>query len=143
MQIVLLLALSGLSFTLTAATPDVATSMVPRGKLFEQIGRDYIVKSPAGTKIEIEFNRTGILQKAKGRNLNKGDELEPGEGLLSLGSVAQLALKAGKKPEGPWILDNDKKWGWVYEFDHLLISAKDGKIIQEKTDLPKVGRSEE
>lgn len=144
MRIMLVLIACGLPWQTLMATPDLATSMVPKGKLFEQIGRDYIIKTSAGTKIEIEFNRKGHFQKAKGRNLNKGDELEPGEGLLSLGSAAQIAFKMRKiRPEGPWILENVKQWGWIYEFNQTLISAKDGKMIETPTDLPTVGRSVE
>jgi len=143
MKIMLLLVMCGFPLFSFSVTPDIASSMVPRGKIFEQIGRDFIIKTTAGTKIEIAFNRTGHLQKAKGRNLNKGDELEPGEGLISLGTAARIASASGKKPEGPWILENDKKLGWIYEFDNVLISAKDGKFVTTKTDLPRVGRSVE
>ncbi len=143
MKIMLLLVMCGFPLFSFSATPDIAASMVPRGKIFEQIGRDFIIKTIAGTKIEIAFNRTGHLQRAKGRNLNKGDELEPGEGLISLGSAAHFASTSGKKPEGPWILENDKKLGWIYEFDHVLISAKDGKLLANKAALPKVGRTTE
>lgn len=132
MKIVLLFLMYGFSIFSFSATPEVAVSMVPRGKIYEQIGRDFIIKTTAGTKIEIAFNLSGNLQRAKGRNLNKGDELEPGEGLLSLSSAAQIAMSTGKRPEGPWSLENDKTWGWIYEIDQMLISAKEGKLIKTK-----------
>lgn len=115
----------------TFAAPEVALSMVPRGKVFETIGRDFVIKTPAGTKIDIEFRRNGKLEEAKGVNLNKGDELEPGEGLLSLSSVAQILQGSGFKPQGYWLLEEDKEMGWVYEFESNIVSAKTGKILKK------------
>jgi hypothetical protein len=110
----------------------IALSMVPRGKLVDTIGRDYIIKTPAGTKIEIEFKRSGKFDEAKGQNLNKGDELEPGEGLISLSSAAQILNATGKKPEGHWRLEEDPDLGWIYELKMTIIHAKTGKIIQQE-----------
>lgn len=113
------------------AATDVALSMVPRGKLVETIGRDFVIKTPAGTKIGIEFTRDGKLEEAKGVNLNKGDELEPGDGLLSLSSVAQILQGTGLKPQGYWLLEQDKDMGWVYEFEGKIVNAKTGKILEK------------
>ena len=118
-----------LSLGVFAAT-DVALSMVPRGKLVETTGRDFIIKTTAGTKIGIEFTREGKLEEAKGVNLNKGDELEPGDGLLSLSSVAQILQGTGVKPQGYWMLEMDKDMGWVYEVAGKIISAKTGRILK-------------
>jgi hypothetical protein len=118
-----------LSFGTSAAT-DIALSMVPRGRLVETIGRDFIIKTRAGTKIGIEFSRDGKFKEAKGVNLNQGDELEPGDGLLSLGSVAQILQKAGLRPQGFWMLENDKKMGWIYEFQEKTIDATSGQILK-------------
>lgn len=112
------------------AATDIALSMVPRGKLVETIGRDFVIKTPAGTKIGIEFTRDGKLEEAKGVNLNRGDELEPGDGLLSLSSVAQILNGTGIKPQGHWMLEQDKEMGWVYEFEGNIVSAKTGKILK-------------
>ncbi len=112
-----------------AGSPDVAISMVPRGKVVDTIGRDYRVRTIAGTKIELEFKRNGILEEAKGMNLNKGDDLEPGYGLISLSSAAQILQSMGKKPQGLWLLEKDEKMGWIYEFQGTIISAKDGSIL--------------
>lgn len=110
-------------------TPDLALSMVPRGKLMDQSGRDFIIKTGAGTKIGIEFERSGKFQEAKGNNLNRGDELEPGDGLISLSTAAQSLAKKGIVPQGHWVLDFDAKHGWVYEFENTLINAKNGDVI--------------
>lgn len=102
--------------------------MVPRGRLDEHIGRDVIIKTSAGTKIAIGFSRAGDLKEAKGRNLNAGDELEPGEGLISLSSAAQKLPK--KDFKGHWILERDKELGWIYEIESRIISARSGSILK-------------
>jgi hypothetical protein len=122
--------------TSSAATPETAISMVPHGKLVDQTGRDFVIKTKAGTKIGIEFKRSGLFEEAKGLNLNKGDELEPGEGLLSLSSAAQKLVKKGIKPQGYWMLDKDETHGWVYEFENTIINAKTGEIINGSEIFP-------
>lgn len=104
----------------------------------DQSGRDFIIKTGAGTKIGIEFERNGKFQEAKGNNLNRGDELEPGDGLISLSTAAQSLAKKGIVPQGHWVLDLDPKHGWVYEFENTLISAKNGEVINEFS-LPAIG----
>jgi len=118
-----------LSHSAFSVTPDLALSMVPRGKLMDQSGRDFVIKTGAGTKIGIEFERNGKFQEAKGNNLNRGDELEPGEGLISLSTAAQSLAKKGIVPQGHWVLDKDPKHGWVYEFENTLINARNGEVI--------------
>lgn len=97
----------------------------------DQSGRDFIIKTGAGTKIGIEFERSGKFQEAKGNNLNRGDELEPGDGLISLSTAAQSLAKKGIIPQGHWVLDRDPKHGWVYEFENTLINARNGHVISE------------
>lgn len=116
------------NFSFANATEAIA--MVPKGKISETRGRDFIVKTPAGTKIQIEFKRNGKLEEANGINLNRGDDLEPGDGLLSLSSVAKILQEMGKKPEGIWNLDEDNDLGWVYEIGQNTIHAKTGKLIR-------------
>lgn len=110
-------------------TPDVALSMIPRGRLIEQSGRDFMVKTTAGTKIGVEFHRSGKFEEAKGHNLNRGDELEPGDGLISLSTAAQSLVSKGIVPKGQWVLDQDEKLGWVYEFENTIVDARTGKIV--------------
>lgn len=136
MKILLGLFINAFSFSTFSGTPEVASSMVPRGKVVDTIGRDYKVKTMAGTKIEIEFKRNGLLEEARGMNLNKGDDLEPGEGLLSLSSVAHILQEKGKRPQGLWWLEKDEDMGWIYEFESVIVSAKDGKIIKKKIVPP-------
>lgn len=125
-----------MSFLLVGLNPsfasvDIAKSMVPRGKVAEELGRDVIIKTTAGTKIDIEFTRDGKFEEAFGKNLNKGDELEPGEGLISLSSVAQIMKKAGHSPEGYWMLEKDPTMGWIYEVNGTIVSARSGEIIRK------------
>lgn len=106
--------------------------MVPRGKISETLGRDFIVKTLAGSKIDIEFKLNGDFKQAGGKNLNKGDELEPGNGLLSLSSVAQKVSSLGHKPQGFWKLEMDKHLGWIYDFNHqFILSAKTGELLKK------------
>lgn len=118
-----------------ASQTSLALSMVPKGKLVEQVGRDFVIKTEAGTKIQIEFKRSGRFEEAKGMNLNKGDELEPGEGLISLSSAARVLAKKGIPLQGTWHLDQDEKLGWVYEMENTLVDARSGKIIDGELNL--------
>lgn len=112
------------------ASTELATSMVPKGRVIETWGRDFIVRSRNGTNIGIAFTLDGKFKEASGKNLNKGDELEPGDGLISLSSAAQLLNKKGLRPEGYWIIEKDEKHGWIYEFDKAVINARTGEIIK-------------
>lgn len=134
------LVLTAISFSAQAVISEtVALSMVPRGKVDIQQGRDFTIKSLAGTKIKIEFRRTGKFEEAFGDNLNKGDELEPGEGMISLSSAAQKLQEKGIKPEGHWSLEHDPKFGWIYEMNHQhIIDAKTGKSINDTDSLKTV-----
>lgn len=113
------------------ASVEIARSMVPMGKIDETLGRDFIVKTRAGTRIGIEFTRQGRFEEASGKNLNKGDELEPGEGLISLGSAARIIDKAGQKPQGYWLLEKDQVMGWIYEINGIIVGAKTGEILRK------------
>jgi hypothetical protein len=117
------------------AKPEVALTMVPKGKLAETIGRDFKVRTVSGTKIEIEFRRNGLLEEAKGQNLNRGDVFEPGDGLLSLATIAQKISQTGIKPDGQWLLEQDEDHGWIYEIGNTIIDAKSGKVIKSINEI--------
>lgn len=115
------------------SSSETALQMVPHGKIFEEQGRDLILKTLSGTKIRIEFKRDGAFEEAKGMNLNLGDEFEPGEGLISLGSAAkEVTKKIGLKPQGHWRLSKDNKLDWIYELGSEVINAKTGELISSK-----------
>lgn len=138
MKIFLLLALSlPVAF---ASTENLALSMVPRGKVIERFGVDYIIKTSAGTKVHVEFKRDGKFQEASGRNLNQGDELEPGDGLISLSSIAHKLSADGLKPKGIWTLEEDEQMGWIYDLGGNLVSAKTGEVVRKLSviELPEM-----
>lgn len=127
-------------FAISKATEEIVKSMVPHGNISQKLGKDYFVKTKAGTKVTIEFDRAGILDEASGLNLGKGDIFEPGNGLMALDSVAKsLALK-GRYLMGEWKLENDSKHGWIYEFSGLqdeenknfVVNARNSQLITEE-----------
>jgi hypothetical protein len=121
-----------LSFSIGAhSSVELALSMVPKSKIFENHGRIYILKTLAGTKIGIEFKLDGNFKEASGINLNRGDEFEPGEGLISLSTAAHSLTKTGIRPEGSWLLENDEKLGWIYDLQGTIINAKNGQMIKK------------
>jgi hypothetical protein len=112
------------------ASSDLALSMVPRGRVIEVHGREFLVKTASGSKVNIEFHRNGSLQEASGKNLNQGDDLEPGDGLISLSTAARGVKMAS--PRGYWTLENDQVLGWIYEFDLGIVDARTGKLLVRK-----------
>ena len=108
----------------------IALSMVPRGRITEVHGREFLVKTASETKVNIEFHRNGTFQEASGKNLNQGDDLEPGDGLISLSSAAREVRIAS--PRGYWTLEKDSVLGWIYDFDLAIIDAKTGKLLERK-----------
>lgn len=130
---------------------DKALTMVPKGQIFQNNFREVVVRTTTGTKIKLEFDRNGTLQEASGLNLNRGDEFEPGIGLITLSTAAHKVVKSGHKVRGDWNLEKDFQWGWVYELieeEHdrkifHIVNAKTGKLlksinvpIQTQIDLP-------
>lgn len=115
-----------------------ALAMVPKGKVLDQSFREVTVKTESGTKVKLEFERQGKLQEASGLNLNRGDEFEPGSGLISLSTAAQSASKSGHQVKGGWNLEKDPQYGWVYELAEEetdrklihLVNAKNGKVVR-------------
>lgn len=117
------------------AFEDLSKSMVPRSKIHETRGRTYLLRTKAGSNVTIRYNLDGTFKDASGVDINRGDELEPGEGLLSLSTVAQLAKKNGEKLAGFWILEKDQQLGWLYDIGGTLINAKTGKMISHGIEL--------
>jgi hypothetical protein len=124
-------------FAISKATEEIVQSMVPHGKISQKIGQDYFVKTKAGTKVTVEFDRAGILDEASGLNLGKGDTFEPGGGLLALETVAKSLELKGHHILGVWRLENDSKFGWIYELSGLseeedisfVVNAKNSQLI--------------
>lgn len=135
--IAILASLISLKTMASLNTESEALTMVPKGKIISNQLREYTLKTTSGTKIKLEFELSGKFQEASGINLNKGDEFEPGHGLLSLSTVAKKLVKRGRKVKGDWNLEKDPLYGWIYEiavdndgetiFD--LIEAKNGSFF--------------
>ncbi len=113
-------------------------TMVPKGKIDHKGWREYKVKTEAGTKVEIEYDRKGELSEASGDHLNKGDNFEPGQGFISLSTAAQSVTKAGNILKDEWEFEKDSKYGWVYTFEgerqgnalDFMVDAKTGAIVK-------------
>ncbi|HXH76144.1 MAG TPA: PepSY domain-containing protein [Bacteriovoracaceae bacterium] len=134
------------SFGAAPKVESKALTMVPKGRIVLINFREVTLKTESGTKVELEFERQGTLQEASGLNLNRGDEFEPGQGLMSLSSVAQKVTKAGHPIKGEWKLEKDDQYGWVYELAedkddqkvYHIVNAKTGKLINS-VDVPSSG----
>jgi hypothetical protein len=136
--ILALLLLSSFSLGATETPFKQCSAMVPQGKVIHQTSREFTVKTRAGTKIKIEFERNGNFQEASGLNLHAGDEFEPGQGLMSLGSIVKSLTEKGHKVRGEWNLERDSLHGWMYELatqdenDEIIyrfFKAQDGTLI--------------
>jgi uncharacterized membrane protein YkoI len=122
---------------------ELAQSMVPKGRVIDHERRDFIIKTPAGSKITVEFDRAKNFKEASGKNLNKGDEFQPGKGLISLSTAAGKASAEGKRLGRSWNLEQDQELGWIYEIESeregmkidLLINAVSGEIIRSEERL--------
>jgi hypothetical protein len=134
------------SFSLGASeTPyKQCSTMVPQGKVIHQASREFTVKTRAGTKIKVEFERNGNFQEASGLNLHAGDEFEPGQGLMSLGSIAKSLTEKGHKVKGDWNLERDSTHGWIYELathdedDQIIyrsLKAQDGSLLSPELSV--------
>ncbi len=125
-------------YSLSKATEELVKSMVPGGKVSTHIGSDFSVRTQAGTKVVVEFSRQGDLDEASGLNLGSGDIFEPGNGLISLGSAAQVVHKRGHKVKGQWRLERDNKLDWIYELEgsndgddlDYLVDARKAQLIK-------------
>lgn len=125
-------------YGLSKATEELVKSMVPGGKVSTHIGSDYSIRTEAGTKVTVEFSRKGELDEASGLNLGSGDIFEPGDGLISLGSAAQVVEKQGHKVKGEWRLERDSEMGWIYELEgshehenmDYVVDAKRAQLIK-------------
>ena len=125
-------------FGIGKATEEIVKGMVPHGVVAQKTGDDYVVKTKSGTKVMIEFDRSGKLDEASGLNLDRGDIFEPGDGLMTLGSVAQMIKKMTPFTPSLWKLEKDSQIGWFYELTSVtedepvsfLINAKTAKLIK-------------
>jgi uncharacterized membrane protein YkoI len=138
-----ILTLALISLPAFAATDftKAALKLVPGGSVQAVKKDEVIVKTPAGTFVEIEFNRDGTLDEASGDMAQK-DVFVPGNGLLSLADAVAAMKKEGKEVSGEWNLDKDFMREWEYEFEGMengksmeyTMNAKTGKLIKSEFD---------
>ncbi len=131
MSILMIIPIYGIS----KATEEIVKSMVPHGEIFQKQGADYSVKTKAGTKVTIEFDRTGMMDEASGLNLGSGDSFEPGDGLMALDSVAKSLTAKGHHLRGYWKLENDSKLGWVYELAGMKDEENINYVVNARSSL--------
>jgi len=125
-------------FGMSKATEELVKSMVPHGQISRKIGKDYQIKTRAGTRMILEFDQSGNLDEASGLNLGKGDTFEPGNGILALDTVAKALQIKGHHISGEWKLENDPKLGWIYELNgphsqedlSYLVNAKTSELLR-------------
>lgn len=106
-------------YGISKATEELVKGMVPHGEISQKLGQDYTVKTKAGSKITVEFDRTGLFDEASGFNLGKGDVFEPGNGLMALDTVAKSIENKENRILGEWKLEKDSKLGWIYHISGL------------------------
>ena len=118
-----------------------AVKYVPGGKVVQEKAEEVKIQTPAGTIVEVEFDRAGKFEEASGDSV-ENDVFVPGEGLLSLKDAVDSLKKAGKTPVGDWSLDSSLIRGWHYEFEGFengkkmdyVLDAKTGKLISSEID---------
>jgi len=109
-------------------------SMVPKGQVVRNFGREFSEKTEAGTRVMVELFRDGELDEASGLNLGKGDQFEPGQGLISLSTAARALEKTGHRDRGQWHLEKDPKLGWIYELEAMFSEEQSEYIVDAKSD---------
>lgn len=120
-------------YGLSKATEELVKSMVPHGEVSKSFAKEFTVKTPAGTKITVEFDRAGKFDEASGLNLGKGDVFEPGDGLLTLGTVAKKLNEKGHFIVGEWRIEKDSKLGWIYELSGLQNEENINYVVDART----------
>lgn len=133
--------LSGSLSALADTMKEKSLKFVPGGTVVEERSEEVKVKTPAGTIVEIEFDKNSIFEEASGNSLEQ-DLFQPEAGLLSLKDAVASMTKAGKKPVGEWSFDSSLMRGWYYEFEgyedgkkmDYVLDAKSGKLLDSKID---------
>lgn len=133
----ILLSLPAMASKLT----DQALKYVPGAEVLEEKGDEVKLKTASGTVVEVEFDRSGKLDEASGKSVEK-DVFVPGDSLISLADASKALTKEGKKPVGEWSLDDSLVRGWHFEFEgyengkkfEYLVDAKSGKLLKSKAD---------
>jgi len=130
-----------LSLSSIAAKNADPLQFVPGGQVVQVKLGEYLVKTPNGTNVELEFTSIGNLDEAEGDFIEK-DVFIPGPGLKTLKEIETLVKGLGYTPTGDWSFDTQILGRKIYEVDamkdnlkwELTIDATDGSIIKEERD---------
>jgi hypothetical protein len=114
---------------------------VPGGSVVELKKDEVKVKAPAGSVIEIEFNRNGELDEASGDAI-ESDIFIPGNGYKNLSEISKTLKDQGYQFSGDWSFESSFMKSWHYEVDAIKegqtyeveIDAKTGKITKSKIE---------
>lgn len=118
-----------------------ALKYVPGGAVVELKKDEVKVKTPAGSLVEIEFNRNGELDEASGDAI-ESDVFIPGNDYKNLSEISKTLKDQGYQLSGDWSYESSFMKPWHYEVDafkdgqsyEVEIDAKTGKILKSKID---------
>lgn len=138
-KLLLVLSLSTFtSFALAQLAPEAALKYVPGGVVVQTKKNEVKVKTPKGSIVEIEFDRSGELDDASGDAI-ENDVFIPGNSKhKKLDEIAAIVKEQGYELKGDWSYDKSIFKGWHYEVDafkdnqevELTLDAESGKIVE-------------
>jgi uncharacterized membrane protein YkoI len=141
MKIVFFLMLASFASLAAKDVEKKALELVPDGKIEATKKDEVVIKTKAGTLVEVELNRDGSLDEASGHNALK-DNFTPGAGLLTLDQAVKKLKEKGKDVSGEWSLDKDLLRDWEYEFEGIengkqyeySLNARTGELVKSDAD---------
>lgn len=118
-----------------------ALKYVPGGSVVELKKDEVKVKTPTGSLVEIEFNRSGELDEASGDAI-ESDVFIPGNNLKTLSEISKTLKDQGYQLSGDWSYESSFMNPWHYEVDafkdgqsfDVEVDAKTGKVTKSKID---------
>ncbi len=133
-----------LAFSAQSFAQDLKASAlkyVPGGSVVELKKDEVKVKTPAGSLVEIEFNRSGELDEASGDAI-ESDVFIPGNNLKTLSEISKTLKDQGYQLTGDWSYESSFMNPWHYEVDafkdgqsfEVEVDAKTGKVTKSKID---------
>lgn len=133
-----------LAFSAQSFAQDLKASAlkyVPGGSVVELKKDEVKVKTPTGSLVEIEFNRSGELDEASGDAI-ESDVLIPGNNLKTLSEISKTLKDQGYQLTGDWSYESSFMNPWHYEVDafkdgqsfEVEVDAKTGKVTKSKID---------
>ena len=120
---------------------DMALKFVPGGSVVELKKDEVKVKTPAGSLVEIEFDRKGELEEASGDAI-ENDIFVPGKSYKNLSEISKTLKDQGYQLTGDWSYESSFMKDWHYEVDafkdgqnlEIEVDAKSGKMTKSKVE---------